>query len=110
MGGLECATQIRRRNIDIPIIAVTANARIEQVQEVSEQGQRSCQSAEIRGPYADHGLRHECSRCKTFFNGRADETDVAVGRRKGGGGSLDYFRLRAGYHGCRNFCFVATEK
>jgi CheY-like chemotaxis protein len=50
MGGLECATQIRRRNIDIPIIAVTANARSEQVQEVSEQGQRSCQSAETRGP------------------------------------------------------------
>lgn len=38
MGGLECTRQIRRRNIDIPIIAVTANARSEQVQEVSQTG------------------------------------------------------------------------
>jgi CheY-like chemotaxis protein len=35
MSGLECAREIRRLNIQTPIIAVTANARSEQVKEVS---------------------------------------------------------------------------
>lgn len=34
MGGLECAREIRKRAIDIPICAVTANAREAQLQQV----------------------------------------------------------------------------
>ena len=34
MGGLECAKEIRKRGFDIPVCAVTANARDAQLQQV----------------------------------------------------------------------------
>jgi CheY-like chemotaxis protein len=53
MGGLECAREIRRRNFDIPIIAVTANARSEQVREASQTGRGVHRNeAKVEVPFA----------------------------------------------------------